>query len=74
MTGVARSEYFSRLELENPTLERVDANGGVVRANDDWRDGQRSDLGAIGMQAPDERESALIETLSAANYTASSPA
>jgi hypothetical protein len=56
--------------LPNPTLEVVDANGALVRANDDWKTGQRAELEAIGIQPSDDRESALIEVLNAANYTA----
>ena len=56
--------------LENPALQLVDANGDVVRANDDWKDGQRAELEAIGIQPSDDRESALIETLTSGNYTA----
>ena len=46
------------------------ANGTLVRANDDWKTGQRAELEAIGIQPSDDRESALIEVLNAANYTA----
>jgi hypothetical protein len=56
--------------LQNPTLELVDANGALVRANDNWKDGQRAELEAIGIQPSDDRECALIEMLNAANYTA----
>ena len=56
--------------LQNPILQLVDANGGVVRSNDDWKTGQRAELEAIGIQPSDDRESALIEVLNAANYTA----
>lgn len=56
--------------LENPTLQLVDANGGVVRSNDNWKDGQRAELEAIGIQPSDDRESAIIEVLNAASYTA----
>jgi hypothetical protein len=56
--------------LQNPILQLVDANGVVVRSNDDWKTGQRTELEAIGIQPSDDRESALIEVLNAANYTA----
>jgi hypothetical protein len=56
--------------LENPTLELVDADGTILRANDDWRSDQQAELQAISIQPSDERESALIATLPSGNYTA----
>ena len=56
--------------LQNPTLQLVNADGVVVRGNNNWKEGQRQELETIGFQPLDERESALIETLSAGNYTA----
>ena len=38
--------------------------------NDDWKGTQRAELEAIGIQPSDDRESALIATLTAGNYTA----
>ena len=56
--------------LQDPTLDLVNANGEVVRANDDWKGTQRAELESIGIQPSDDRESALIATLTAGNYTA----
>lgn len=56
--------------LQDPTLQLVDSNGGVVRSNDNWKATQRTELEAIGIQPSDDRESALIATLTAGNYTA----
>jgi hypothetical protein len=56
--------------LQDPTLELVDASGTVVRANDNWRGVQQSDIEALGLQPSDDRESTLIESLNAGNYTA----
>ena len=56
--------------LPNPTLQLVNSNGEVVRENDDWKGTQKEELEAIGIQPNDERESALIATLTAGNYTA----
>jgi hypothetical protein len=69
-TGPSLTNLGINGALQNPTLQLVDANGGVVRANDNWKDGQRAELEAIGLQPSDDRESALIEILNAANYTA----
>jgi hypothetical protein len=56
--------------LQDPALDLVNANGEVVRTNDNWKGTQRAELEAIGIQPSDDRESALIATLTAGNYTA----
>lgn len=56
--------------LQDPTLDLVNANGEVLRTNDNWKGTQRAELEAIGIQPSDDRESALIATLTAGNYTA----
>ena len=62
-TGVAEA-------LQDPMLQLVDANGSEIRANDNWRTDQQAEIEAIGIQPSDDRESALIATLAAGNYTA----
>jgi hypothetical protein len=60
-------------KLLDPTLELRDANGTVIRADDNWRTGgQQSEIIQLGIAPSDDSESALIETLSAngASYTA----
>jgi hypothetical protein len=56
--------------LQDPTLDLVNENGEVLRTNDNWKGTQRAELEAIGIQPTDDRESALIATLTAGNYTA----
>ena len=56
--------------LQDPRLDLVNANGEVIRTNDNWKSTQRAELETIGIQPSDERESALISTLTAGNYTA----
>ena len=56
--------------LQDPLLELVNANGEVVRANDNWKGTQRAELEALGLQPADDRESAIIATLPAGAYTA----
>jgi hypothetical protein len=60
-------------KLANPTLELHDANGAVIRANDNWRSGgQENEIIQSGVAPTNDLESALIETLPAngAGYTA----
>ncbi len=56
--------------LQDTTLDLVNANGQIVRTNDNWKGTQRAELEAINIQPSDDRESALIATLTAGNYTA----
>lgn len=56
--------------LQDPTLDLVNAQGGIVRSNDDWQQSQGAEIQAVGLQPSDSRESALIENIAAGNYTA----
>ena len=55
--------------LQDPMLDVVDSSGTVIASNDDWRTGGE-DLIPLGLAPPDDRESALITTLSAGAYSA----
>ena len=56
--------------LQNPTLQLVDANGSEIRANDDWKESQQTELEALQIAPVNDLESALIATLGSGNYTA----
>jgi plastocyanin len=56
--------------LADPTLELRDANGILVRANDNWKDTQQTEIEATGLQPPNDFESAVFETLPPGGYTA----
>jgi hypothetical protein len=59
--------------LADPTLELRDANGELVRANDNWRvGGQETEIIATTIPPPNDSESAIVATLPAngASYTA----
>src|SRR5262249_19148712 len=61
--------------LSDPTLELHDGSGTLIDSNDDWKirsDGssQEAQIEATTIPPNDDRESALIETLSPGNYTA----
>ena len=56
--------------LLDPVLELHDNQGTTIATNDDWKDTQQSEIEATGIPPTDERESALLETLSPGNYTA----
>ena len=60
-------------KLADPTLELRDANGNLIRADDNWRTGgQETEIMQSGLAPANDLESALIETLPANNaaYTA----
>jgi len=59
-------------KLADPTLELRDGNGGLIRANDNWRSDQEIEIIATGAAPTNDLESALISTLPAngAPYTA----
>jgi serine protease AprX len=60
-------------KLADPVLELRNANGTVIRADDNWRTGgQENEIIQTGVAPTNDHESALIETLPANNagYTA----
>jgi plastocyanin len=56
--------------LADPTLDLVNASGTVIRSNDNWKLSQRTEIENSGLAPGHDEESALIETLSPASYTA----
>jgi hypothetical protein len=56
--------------LEDPVLELRDSDGALIRANDDWRQGQQQEVQASTIPPPDDREAAIVETLQPGRYTA----
>jgi len=56
--------------LQDPTLDLVNSNGVVIRANNSWKESQQTEIEATGLQPGDIRESALVEVLAPGNYTA----
>jgi hypothetical protein len=60
-------------KLADPTLELRDANGTLVRSNDNWREGgQEAEIIATGIPPTNDLESAIVSMLSGngAAYTA----
>jgi hypothetical protein len=56
--------------LANPTLELRAANGSLLMSNNDWMDTQRTEIESSGVAPTNDFESAIITTLSPADYTA----
>ena len=56
--------------LADPTLDLYDANGVVIRSDDNWRDSQESLLQSTGLAPTNDAESAIIRSLEPGSYTA----
>jgi hypothetical protein len=56
--------------LQDPMLELRNANGVQLQSNDDWQQAQNaSDIQASGLAPSDPKESAILMSLPAGNYT-----
>jgi hypothetical protein len=56
--------------LADPVLELHGPDGALLMRNDNWKDTQRSEVEASGLQPASDLESAIIATLVPGNYTA----
>jgi hypothetical protein len=57
--------------MADPTLELHDANGGLLEANDNWVDSSNKQAIIDSTIPPtNDLESAIVRTLTPANYTA----
>ena len=56
--------------LQDPTLELHDGTGAIIATNDNWRDTQENEIEATGLAPTDDRESAIVATITPGNYTA----
>jgi phospholipase/lecithinase/hemolysin len=56
--------------LADPTLDLYDANGAVIRSDDNWRDSQESLIQSTGLAPTNDAESAIIRSLEPGSYTA----
>ena len=57
--------------LANPEMDLFDANGTLLRSNDNWRDASNAtEITDTGLAPPDNNESAILLSLGPGNYTA----
>jgi hypothetical protein len=56
--------------LSDPVLEIHNANGTLIAQNDNWRSTQQAEIQATTIAPTDNREAAIVATLSQGNYTA----
>jgi uncharacterized protein (DUF1800 family) len=55
--------------LMDPTMELRDANGALVAQNDNWRLNQEAEIAASSIAPTDDREPAIVWTLTPGSYT-----
>ncbi|MEA3197063.1 MAG: hypothetical protein QOF32_1115, partial [Gammaproteobacteria bacterium] len=55
--------------LMDPAMELRDANGALVKANDNWRTDQQAEIAASSIAPTDDHEPAVVWTLTPGNYT-----
>jgi hypothetical protein len=56
--------------LADPVVELRSDSGALLQQNDNWKDSQRTEIEATGLQPSDDRESVIVTTLVPGNYTA----
>jgi phospholipase/lecithinase/hemolysin len=68
--GPTLSSFGITQPLQDPTLEVRDGNGGLIAFENDWQDNTPTAVKATLLQPQDSRESAVVLSLPAGNYTA----
>src|SRR3954451_15080843 len=56
--------------LADPVIQLRRGDGSLIMANDNWKDAQQAEITGAGIAPPNDKEAALIASLSAGNYTA----
>ena len=56
--------------LADPVLDLRDANGELIRRNDNWRDSQETEIAATGLAPESNAEAAIVANLPPSPYTA----
>ena len=60
--------------LQDPTLELHDANGNVLKSNNNWKSTQEAAITATGLAPSTDLDSAILDTLAPGNTPAAAPA
>ena len=68
--GPTLSSFGIAQPLQDPTLELRDANGALIAFDNDWNDSTPTGIKATLLPPTDNRESAIVASLAAGNYTA----
>jgi hypothetical protein len=68
--GPSLAPQLGSAVLQDPILELHDANGATLMTNDDWQQAPNAaEIQAAGLAPSNNKESAILMTLSPANYT-----
>ena len=68
--GPSLAAFGITAALENPIVDLKDANGATLLSNDDWQQGQPTEINQLNLAPSDNRESALVISLPHGNFTA----
>ena len=68
--GPSLAQHGITNPLLDPTLELHNGNGVLIASNDNWRASQQAEIQATGLAPTDDRESAIVRSLTPGNYTA----
>jgi len=68
--GPSLTQFGIADALSDPLLELHDKDGLLIVSNDDWKETQQAQIEATGLAPTDDRESAILATLSPDSYTA----
>jgi uncharacterized delta-60 repeat protein len=68
--GPSLASFGVPAPLANPTLSVYDHTGALIRANDNWKDTQQTQIQATGLAPPNNFEAAILISLSPGAYTA----
>jgi phospholipase/lecithinase/hemolysin len=68
--GPTLSGFGVAQPLQDPTIELRDANGALISFDDNWKDNTPTGIKATLLPPTDDRESAIVASLAAGNYTA----
>src|SRR4030095_16016452 len=68
--GPSLANFGVTTPLADPVIDLRRANGSLVLANDNWKETQQTEITNAGIAPSNDKEAALIATLTAGNYTA----
>jgi hypothetical protein len=68
--GPSLSAFGVTGALPDPIIDLKNANGTTLMSNDDWQQGQPTEINSLGLAPSDTRESALVIAVPHGNYTA----
>ena len=68
--GPSLASFGVAAPLADPMIELRRANGSLILANDNWKAIQQTEITNAGIAPSNDKEAALIATLTAGNYTA----